>query len=62
MSSTVINQRKLMMIVFSRKVEGAVGYGDPRQLKEYLSKHGVECWLDVERAGKVSKHSKILRS
>ncbi|KAK3098126.1 hypothetical protein FSP39_016400 [Pinctada imbricata] len=35
----------------SRLKEGAVGWGDPRKLKHFLSKGGVSCWLDVERVG-----------
>ena len=37
----------------SREVEGALGYGDPRELKSYLEEHGIHCWMDVERVGKV---------
>jgi hypothetical protein len=33
---------------------GAIGYGDPRDLKDYLEEKGVKTWLDIERAGKVN--------
>ncbi len=36
-----------------RKVEGALGAVDPREFKTFLEGHGINCWLDVERAGKV---------
>ncbi|KAH9490076.1 hypothetical protein Btru_035167 [Bulinus truncatus] len=29
--------------------EGALGWGDPRKLKDYLQSHGINCWLDVEQ-------------
>ncbi|KAK7503510.1 hypothetical protein BaRGS_00005049 [Batillaria attramentaria] len=35
----------------SRTVEGAVGYGDPRDIKDYLETKGIKCWIDVERVG-----------
>ncbi|XP_021339283.1 uncharacterized protein LOC110440494 isoform X2 [Mizuhopecten yessoensis] len=35
----------------SRKKEGALGYGDPRKVKNYLESKGIPCWLDIERVG-----------
>ncbi|RUS90000.1 hypothetical protein EGW08_002267, partial [Elysia chlorotica] len=35
----------------SRSSEGAVGYGDPRDIKDFLESKGVKCWIDVERVG-----------
>ncbi|KAK3765970.1 hypothetical protein RRG08_002213 [Elysia crispata] len=35
----------------SRSSEGAVGYGDPRDIKDFLEANGVKCWIDVERVG-----------
>ena len=32
---------------------GALGWGDPRVIKEKLEQAGVTCWLDIEQAGKV---------
>ncbi|XP_013414940.1 uncharacterized protein LOC106176900 [Lingula anatina] len=34
-----------------RPKEGAIGNGDPREIKEFLEKNGINCWLDVERVG-----------
>lgn len=34
--------------------EGSLGAIDPRDMKEYLEKQGISCWLDIECAGKVS--------
>ena len=31
----------------------ALGWGDPRQIKKFLSDNGVTCWLDVEQMGQV---------
>ncbi|CAH1800343.1 unnamed protein product [Owenia fusiformis] len=36
----------------SRKLEGAIGHGDPRELKEYIESNGIMCWLDKEQVGK----------
>ena len=38
----------------SRTVEGAAGYGDPRDIKDYLEGKGIHCWIDIERVGVVS--------
>ncbi|XP_060565876.1 uncharacterized protein LOC132724909 isoform X2 [Ruditapes philippinarum] len=35
----------------TREVPGALGYGDPRELKSFIEEHGVRCWIDVERVG-----------
>ena len=37
-----------------RSVPDAIGYGDPREMKQYLEDHGIKCWIDVERVGQVS--------
>ncbi|XP_064623321.1 uncharacterized protein LOC135485349 isoform X1 [Lineus longissimus] len=29
----------------------ALGWGDPREVKDYLEKNGVHCWMDIERTG-----------
>ncbi|CAL1544121.1 unnamed protein product, partial [Lymnaea stagnalis] len=31
--------------------EGALGWGDPRKIKELLQSKGISCWLDVEQMG-----------
>ncbi|XP_013397728.1 probable serine/threonine-protein kinase pats1 [Lingula anatina] len=31
--------------------EGAAGFGDPRDYKDFLEKNGIKCWLDVEQVG-----------
>ena len=38
----------------SRTSEGAVGLGDPREIKEFFTDNNVRCWIDVERVGVVS--------
>ncbi|KAK3588393.1 hypothetical protein CHS0354_028970 [Potamilus streckersoni] len=30
----------------------AIGYGDPREVKNYLQRNGIECWIDIEMIGK----------
>ncbi|XP_041377257.1 uncharacterized protein LOC121389673 [Gigantopelta aegis] len=35
----------------SHSAAGAVGWGDPRKIKEFLESKGISCWLDVERMG-----------
>jgi len=37
----------------SRKVEGALGHSDPRDIKAYLEQNDISCWIDVERVGEV---------
>ena len=32
---------------------GSLGHGDPREIKNFLEKNGISCWLDVERVGRV---------
>ena len=32
---------------------GSLGHGDPREIKAFLEKNGISCWLDVERVGRV---------
>ena len=36
----------------SRHIEGAIDGADPRHLKTYLEKEGVECWMDIEQVGR----------
>ncbi|KAL4228297.1 hypothetical protein ACF0H5_013728 [Mactra antiquata] len=36
----------------TRAVSGALGSGDPREIKQYLEDNGIKCWIDVERVGK----------
>lgn len=43
----------LQIILFLRAIEGAVGYGDPRDIKDFLESKGIACWIDVERVGVV---------
>ncbi|XP_033749498.1 LOW QUALITY PROTEIN: uncharacterized protein LOC117334139 [Pecten maximus] len=33
----------------TRELSGAIGPGDPRELKNYLEEHGVGCWIDIEQ-------------
>ncbi|XP_055863720.1 uncharacterized protein LOC106053574 [Biomphalaria glabrata] len=35
----------------SRTTEGALGFGDPRDIKNFLEDNGIGCWLDEERVG-----------
>ncbi|XP_053405125.1 uncharacterized protein LOC123565346 [Mercenaria mercenaria] len=35
----------------TREIPGALGYGDPRELKTFLEEQGIRCWIDVERVG-----------
>ena len=37
----------------TKSVPGALGWADPRDLKKHLEKHGVSCWMDIERVGQV---------
>ncbi|KAL3862611.1 hypothetical protein ACJMK2_008567, partial [Sinanodonta woodiana] len=35
----------------SKKKEGSLGWGDPREIKKFLQEKGISCWLDIERVG-----------
>ncbi|KAK3609671.1 hypothetical protein CHS0354_035956 [Potamilus streckersoni] len=35
----------------SKKKEGSLGWGDPREIKKFLQEKGIPCWLDIERVG-----------
>ncbi|KAK3098795.1 hypothetical protein FSP39_023178 [Pinctada imbricata] len=35
----------------TRAEDKSLGYGDPREIKNYLEEEGVRCWIDVERIG-----------
>lgn len=37
------------------KLEGAVGFGDPRELATKLQAQKIPCWLDIQRVGNVSR-------
>ena len=39
----------------------ALGWGDPREVKKFLSDNGVTCWLDVEQMGQVKCLSMVGR-
>ncbi|XP_062577173.1 uncharacterized protein LOC134239045 [Saccostrea cucullata] len=39
--------------------QGALGYGDPRKIKEFLEKKGLSCWLDIEQMGKYGLYQEI---
>ena len=39
--------------------ESALGWGDPREIKNYLEEHGIPCWLDVEQMGKQGLYKDI---
>ena len=39
--------------IYASYEEQAIGVGDPRTIKEQLEENGIDCWLDIERAGKV---------
>lgn len=43
----------MQIILFLRAIEGAVGYGDPRDIKDFVESKGIACWIDVERVGVV---------
>ena len=38
----------------TRSIEAALGWSDPRVLKECFEREGIRCWLDVEQVGQVS--------
>lgn len=40
---------------------GALGYADPRKIKEFLEKKGLSCWLDIEQMGKVGVFLQFLK-
>ena len=42
---------------FPRRIDGALGFGDPREIRDYLEEHGTRCWLDIDRVGKVTNVS-----
>ena len=42
-----------VLLHYCRSVPGAIGYGDPREIKQHLEDHGIRCWIDVERVGQV---------
>ncbi|XP_033749950.1 uncharacterized protein LOC117334433 [Pecten maximus] len=33
----------------SKKKEGALGSGDPREIKTFLEKNNIPCWIDIEQ-------------
>jgi len=35
------------------KVKGALGFYDPRQLKDRLEEKGISCWMDIDRVAQV---------
>ena len=37
----------------SRSIQGALGWGDPRNFKNFIEKNSVSCWMDIERVGQV---------
>jgi hypothetical protein len=39
----------------ARRIEGAIGNGDPRELKTFLESNGFSCWIDIDQVGRVSK-------
>ena len=44
----------------ARNIPGALSYGDPRELKQFLEDNGISCWLDVEQVGRVRGVSLIV--
>ncbi|KAK6965188.1 leucine-rich repeat serine/threonine-protein kinase 1 [Biomphalaria glabrata] len=42
---------KMAVDLGSATKEGALGWGDPRKIKEFLQSKGVSCWLDIEQMG-----------
>ena len=37
----------------TRTAEGALGWLDPRALRDKFEEEGIRCWIDVERVGQV---------
>ncbi|KAL3867179.1 hypothetical protein ACJMK2_044417, partial [Sinanodonta woodiana] len=50
LSYTWVNS-KTAVDLGTRYIPNAIGWGDPRELKIYLEKNGIRCWIDVERVG-----------
>ncbi|XP_059152537.1 uncharacterized protein LOC131938499 [Physella acuta] len=42
---------KMAVDLGSATKEGALGWGDPRKIKEFLESKGIKCWLDIEQMG-----------
>jgi len=40
--------------------EEALGWGDPRSIKEYLQTQGLGCWIDTEMIGKEKVNLRVL--
>ena len=38
----------------SKSRKGGIGWGDPRQFKDFFESNNIPCWIDVERVGQVS--------
>ncbi|WAR27954.1 PATS1-like protein [Mya arenaria] len=36
----------------TRKLDNALGYADPRGIRDFLEENNVKCWIDVEQVGK----------
>ena len=45
---------ELPLLPFCRTRDEALGFGDPRQIKQYMEEKGIRCWIDIEQIGKVS--------
>jgi len=37
----------------TKEVKGALGFYDPRQLKDHLEEKGISCWMDINRVAQV---------
>jgi leucine-rich repeat kinase 2 len=37
----------------TREVKGALGFYDPRQLKQYIEDKGLAVWMDIEKVAQV---------
>ncbi|XP_021359968.1 uncharacterized protein LOC110454660 isoform X1 [Mizuhopecten yessoensis] len=33
----------------TKELPGALGFGDPRHIKDYLEEKGIKCWLDIDQ-------------